>query len=552
MEQTKYSVGQYLIDRLTQLNLGHLFSIAGDYTIQWVNNFVEPSPVEVIEEVNELNATFAADGYARLKGISAVCFTYSAGTLSAVNATAAAYVEKVPIVVINGAPNIKQRLTFEQTGFSAHHLIKGDTDFQIYKNITVAAIKIDHPGSAPRLIDHALTACITEKRPIYIELLDDMIYEACEPPKGELKALKPISDANGLQNTISILKDKLEKAEKPLLWIGVEVDRFELHEKVEALIKQLNIPYVTELISKAVLSENDPQFAGVYDGQASSASTQTLIESSDFVLGLGVWLTDINVLGAAIDYDKSAFVSFDTLKYGTEFIPQVALEDVVDGLVASKVTCDSKLILEKPKDIPEVNLQDQITYQGFYNFIQENEYVSDQTLVGSDASLNYFGNILLKVGAPRGFIAQSYYSAIGYIGPAATGMSLAKEADQRVMVFTGDGGFQMCVQCLSTQTRFGLNPIIFIMDNGVYGVEQWLYDASVFSSDKPFFNSCILHRWEYSKLSDVFGCKGWKVTTYEALQVAIKEAMENVNSPSVIQVVIPDKSLPENATWKKD
>ena len=96
-----------------------------------------------------------------------------------------------------------------------------------------------------------------------------------------------------------------------------------------------------------------------------------------------------------------------------------------------------------------------------------------------------------------------------------------------------------------------LNPIIFVINNGVYGVEQWLADPTVFYTDKSFYESCLLHQWDYSKLADVFGCKGWKVTTYGELREAITCALENSESPSIIQVVIDGKSIPENATWKK-
>jgi indolepyruvate decarboxylase len=154
------------------------------------------------------------------------------------------------------------------------------------------------------------------------------------------------------------------------------------------------------------------------------------------------------------------------------------------------------------------------------------------------------------VPAPGGFVAQPSYSAIGYIGPAATGICLATNGDKRVMVFAGDGGFQMSAQCLSTQTRLNLNPIIFVMNNGVYGVEQWLADSTVFHTDKPFYRSCILHPWNYSKLADVFGCQGWEVRTYDQLEAAIAGALANANSPSIIQVVVADKSIPSNAAWK--
>ncbi|KZN68783.1 alpha-keto acid decarboxylase family protein [Pseudoalteromonas luteoviolacea] len=548
---TQYTVGQYLTERLEQLGLRHLFSIAGDYTIEWINKHIEPSSIELVEEVNELNAGYATDGYARLNGIGAMCFTYSAGTLSAVNAVAASYAERVPVVVINGAPSIQKRLTAQQTGFTYHHMIDGETDLNIYKNITAAAIKIDAPELAPQLIDYALTQCISQKRPAYIELLEDMVQQPCSKPMGQLQPLKPIPSEQGVEQSIAKIKQALEAAERSIVWLGAEVDRMGLHDQANALIRKLNLPYVTELISKAVFSENDPLFAGVFDGQASSEVTQALVKESDFILGLGVWLSDINSLGQSVDYDKTALIAWDTVKLGTYFVPQVPLNDFIDALTNQTINCAPPCAIPEPSAQPCQNFSGDISYQGFYDFIQSKEYISDNVLIGSDASLNFFGSLLLKVGTPRGFVAQPTYSSIGYIGPAATGMSLAKQDHQRVFIFTGDGGFQMTPQCLSTQTRFGLNPIIFVMDNGVYGVEQWLYNAEIFSSDQPFFDSCILHQWDYCKLADVFGCKAWQVNTYEDLNEAILDALENANTPSLIQVKVPAKSLPDNAKWKK-
>jgi len=545
-----YTVGQYLVDRLSQLGLGHLFSIAGDYSIDWLNQYVTPSDIEIIEEVNEVNAGYAADGYARLKGIGALCVTYSAGALCAVNAVAGAYVEKVPLVLINGTPSIKKTITFEQTGFSAHHFISGrETDLQSFEHITVAAVRIDNPDLAPVLIDYALTQCISERRPIYIELLQDMIDLACEPPAGVLKPARILSDQASLELSVAQICAKLESAQRPLIWVGPEIDRFGLQEKAERLIRQVNVPFVTELLSKAVLSEDHALFAGVLDGQASSAAVTELADTSDFVLALGVWLTDINSLGWNPDFNKTAFASMDAVKFGTYFGGQVALEHLIDGILAKQITPKARSLPEKlAYSAPTVGSADEIAYQGFYDFMQQ--YIDENTIVGSDASLNYFGSILLDVPGPGGFVVQSSYSSIGYIGAAATGICLAKRPDQRVIVFAGDGGFQMTAQCLSTQTRFGLNPIIFVIDNGVYGVEQWLADSTVFHTEKPFYKSCVLHPWNYSKLSEVFGGQGWKVRTYGELEDAVKGALANSGSPSIIQVVVPGKSIPDNAKWK--
>lgn len=345
----QYTVGQYLVDRLCQLGLEHLFSIAGDYSIDWVNRCVEPSPIEVIEEVNELNAGYAADGYARLKGIGALCVTYSAGALCAVNAIAGAYVEKVPVVLINGAPSTKRALTFEQTGFSAHHFISGrQTDLQVFEYITAATVRVDNPDLAPVLIDHALTQCITERRPVYIELLEDVVDLECQRPVDELKRARIMSDETGLRRSIARISERLQTAANPLVWIGVEIDRLGLQEKAAGLTRQLNIPYVTELLSKGVLSEDDPLFAGVFDGQASSAAVKELVRDSDFILALGVWLTDLNSLGWDPDLDKTAFVSLDTVKYATYFSPQVSVEQLMDGLLAAEVTCRGQTPPRKP------------------------------------------------------------------------------------------------------------------------------------------------------------------------------------------------------------
>jgi indolepyruvate decarboxylase len=176
--------------------------------------------------------------------------------------------------------------------------------------------------------------------------------------------------------------------------------------------------------------------------------------------------------------------------------------------------------------------------------------------------MNYFGTLLLKVSAARGYFAQSSYSSIGYIVPAATGICLAmrndeKKINQRVMVFTGDGGYQMTALCLVTQTRYGLNPIIFVIDNGVFAVEQWLADAAVFSTPAaPFKEGLEVYRCSYSEMSKVVGehCKGWRVETYGDLETAIAGAdgaLANLKGPSIIQVVVDRKSIPKNAEWKE-
>ena len=547
-----YTVGQYLVERLQQIGVGHLFSIAGDYSIDWLNNYVTPSTIELVQEVNELCAGYAADAYARMRGIGALCTTYSAGSFCAVNPIAGAYAEKVPVVLINGTPSVKRTLTFEQTGFSAHHFISGrQTNLQVFQYITAAAVRLDNADMAARLIDHALVQCITERRPIYIELLQDVVEMPCARPAGRLCPATRPCDAGELNDAAKSIRSELADAKSPVIWLGPEIHRFGLQEQAAKLIRAAKVPFVTELLSKAVLSEDDPLFAGVFDGQASSQAVQNLVRGADFILALGVWLTDINDLGWNLDLDRIAFGAFDAVKQGSQFWGPVNLPSLIDKLSEDPVQRSDDPSFEAPfaAPVPTEATDDPICYQGFYDVLPR--WIDKNILISCDASLNYFGCILLKVPAQGGCILQASYSAIGYAGPAATGMSLAKEPGQRVMVLTGDGGFQMTAQCLSTQRRFGLNPILFVIDNGVYGVEQWLAKSNVFGDDKAFYESCVLHRWDYSKLADVFHCKGWKVSTYRELEAAVTAALSVTDQPSIIQVIVPDHSLPDNAKWKE-
>jgi indolepyruvate decarboxylase len=549
-----YTVGQYLVDRLLEIGLNDLFAIPGDYCADWVHNYIQPSKMNRIGPTNELNAGYAADGYARINGVGAICVTYSVGALSAVNAIAGSFVEKVPVIVINGAPSVAKTLQYQQTGFSWHHFINGhQTDLHIYENITVAAVRVDNPEFAPEQIDFVLRQCITQKGPVYLEITEDMYDLPCTKPQGKLQPAKRLSNSPNLESAISILQTQLKNAKRPLIWTGVEIDRYGLQEKLEELLKRLNIPYVSTLLGKASISEYNPLFAGVFDGQASVESVQKLAADADFVLGLGVWTTDINNLGTTIAYNKVAFVAHDTLRFDSDdnFKAQVLLEDVIDALLKDTPECVSYALPKiTARKTPELDPQDQVTYQGFYDFIPK--YIDKNTIIGGGTSLNYFGSMLLKVDTPGGFIAQAAYTDIGYVTPAATGACVAMKGSKRMMVFAGDGGFQMTAQCISTQTRLGLNPIIFIMDNGVYAIEQWLAGPDVFKkgSKKPFFPLCELHEWNYSKLADVFGCKGWKAETYGELEIAVKAALKNTNLPSIIQVKIPPRSIPKNAEWK--
>ena len=553
-----YTVGQYLVDRLYEVGVKHLFAIPGDYCAEWVHKYLEPSEIERIGSTNEMNAGYSADGYARQNGIGAACVTYSVGAFSLLNPIVGAYVEEVPVIVINGAPSTKKMLEYKHAGFTYHHIVNGsDTDLRVYENVTVAAVRLDNAALAPDQIDNAIRECLTKSKPVYIETPEDIYDQPCERPIGKLTAAPQISDVTSLKLALESVIEKLKAANNPLIWAGIELERFHLQDDFKALIDKFNIPYVSSLLGKGVISEDNEHFKGVFDGNGTSDKVKELFNKSDFILGLGVWITDENTLGYPMPYEKMSLASRRFVKTGLDVQCDVILKDLLENLLksdiqnvgsASEITSSKYEMEPAPKHEPG----NKLTYQSAYDQISKNISTSlkeQPYVIMGGTGFNFFGSLSIPILTQSGYVTQAAYADIGYVTPAAVGVALA-EPNKRVLVFAGDGGFQMTAQCISTMVRLNLNPIIFVMNNGIYGIEQWLADPAVFNNKEKVYPLCVLHDWNYSKLMDVWGGKGWKVETHGDLDRAFNEAMKNTDGPSLIQVCVPEKSIPTLAEYK--
>ena len=165
------SVGQYLIRRLQDYGVGHVFGIPGDYILGFYGQ-LEESPIEVIGCTREDCAGFAADAYARIHGLGVVCVTYCVGGLSVCNSVAGAYAEKSPVVVISGAPGLAERINNPLL----HHKVRDfRTQLEVFEKLCVATAELNDPAVAFREIDRVLDTVVRYKRPGYIELPRDQV-----------------------------------------------------------------------------------------------------------------------------------------------------------------------------------------------------------------------------------------------------------------------------------------------------------------------------------------------------------------------------------------
>ena len=487
------TVGQYLLTRMHQAGVDHAFGVPGDYVLDLMDRLVE-SPIELICTCNELNAGYAADAYARLAGIGAVVVTYGVGAMSLVNAVAGAYAERVPLVVVSGAPHS----TMRRQGMLMHHLA-GDYQLQrdVMARITGASILLTDGDSAPAAIDDAIATCIRTKQPVYIEVPVDVVGQPCDDP-GDLPTPTPLtSDADALREALAEAADLLAVAKQPAVLVGVEVRRFRLAAAVSNLLERTGWPFAATINSKSTIPESHPHYLGVYQGGFSDGPAHDTIEAADCLLTLGAWMTDITTGGftAHLDDGKMIAVNSDKVRIRRHYYDRVGLEDFLTRLAASLPPAADNTHAHSPNPYPRPKafepIDEALTVRRFFDAV--NGWLDDDMIVISDIGDVIFGATELYRPAAETFLAQGYYMSIGYALPAALGACLARPG-ARPVVFVGDGALQMTVQAISTICRYRQSPVIIVLNNEGYVIERMIHDGP--------YNE--VQNWQYSRLAEVF------------------------------------------------
>jgi indolepyruvate decarboxylase len=523
-----WTVGAYLVERLRQVGVGHVFGVPGDYVLQFMDEIVA-SDVELVGTCNELNAGYAADAYARLNGVGAVCVTYAVGGFSVLNAIAGAFAERVPVVAISGGPSLADR----KRRRLLHHTL-GDYDVQVavFEHVTERSILLDDAARAPEQIDSTLRACLSSSRPVFIEVPADMVAAPCSAPEPFEFSSRPASDPDVLQEAVEEAARLLSAAQRPLLLGGVEVHRFGLQDELEALIDHMGVPIATALMGKSVIRETHPQYVGVYSGALSEDYVRELVEGADCVLSLGAWMSDINlgVYTAKIDPQVLIHASADRVQIKHHYFDRVYLGDFIESLQGALPARESPVLVRPASRALAADFAPDfakaITIERFY--ARMNHFLGDENVVLADAGDSFLCAGDLLIHDDVGFICQAFYCSIGFTVPAALGVGLA-DPTRRPVLFVGDGAFQMTAQELSTLIRHRLNPVIFLMNNRGYTVERVIHDG-------PYND---IANWQYSALPAVFG-GGWscQVRTEGELEPALVRALAEPDELAFIEVQI--------------
>ncbi|OJJ35956.1 hypothetical protein ASPWEDRAFT_109541 [Aspergillus wentii DTO 134E9] len=519
-------IGHYLFARLYQLGIREIQGVPGDYNLLALD-YLPAAGLRWVGNCNELNAGYSADAYARVKGISAIITTFGVGELSALNAIAGAYSEHVPVIHIVGQPSTSS----QRNSMLLHHTL-GNGDYNVFMNmsaqLSTATVKITDTMTAPTLIDHALRECWVQSRPVYIALPTDMVQEKVEGErlKQSVDLNDPLNDLEKEDYVVDVVLRYLHSAKDPVLLIDAGAIRHSAVDVVHALVQKSGLPTFVAPMGKGAVDETLPNFGGVYAGDGSNEGVRERVESSDLILSIGPLKSDFNTTGFSYRTSQLNTIDFDTEHVRVRYSEysgirmRGVLQKVMEKMGSLNVPSVHTPLTQTPPGSPVSALSAPITHSWLWpavsNWLQPGDVIITETGTAN------FG--IWETRFPKGVtaISQVLWGSIGYSIGACLGALLAtKGADhRRVILFAGDGSFQMTAQEISTMLRENLNPIIFVICNNGYTIERYIHGWG-----KPYND---IQTWQHGSLVEAFGADSQ--SRYSTYQVKTKGELDSLFS----------------------
>ena len=508
-------LAEYLFQRLRQLAIESIHGVPGDCNLELLD-YVEPAGLLWVGNANELNAGYAADGYARIKGLGVIITTYGVGELSAINAIAGAYAERAPVVHIVGTPHRNS-----QDGRKMIHHTLCDGEFQHFAqmatHVTVAQANLVDPTTAPKQIDDVLEQCLLHSRPVYIQVPMDVV--TVPVPADRLKsdiqisqlASSPASDA-----AIAEMIKRIHSAKKPVILIDGETRALGLMDGVQKLSSSSKWPTFTTTFGKGLVDMTSPNVYGIYKGAFADPKTKALMDSSDLILFFGPHESSTNSYSWTALPRPEVCISFafSGIKIAGELHRDVSPKQVLDrllneldfGEVKTYSDADLDLVRDHNLSYSEISNKEPIKQDKVWRLL--GTFLRPGDIVLGETGTAGYGVREMAFPAHTRLFAPITWLSIGYMLPAAQGAALAQREliassqyhgieSARTILLIGDGSFQMTAQELATIIHHNLSVVVFLINNDGYTIERCIHGLRQGYND--------ITNWRYLHAPALFG-----------------------------------------------
>ncbi|AGO13469.1 AaceriACL134Cp [[Ashbya] aceris (nom. inval.)] len=547
---SEITLGRYLFERLRQIEVQTIFGLPGDFNLSLLDKIYEVEGMRWAGNANELNAAYAADGYARLKGMSCLITTFGVGELSALNGIAGSYAEHVGVLHVVGVPSISA----QAKQLLLHHTL-GNGDFTVFHrmsaNISGSTAMISDIASAPAEIDRCIRNCYITQRPVYLGLpanmVDLMVPASLLQTPIDLN-LKP-NDPEAEAEVIETVLEMIAGAKNPVILSDACASRHDVKAETKKLIDVTQFPAFVTPMGKGSIDEQHPRFGGVYVGTLSSPEVKEAVESADLVLSVGALLSDFNTGSFSYSYKTKNVVEFhsDHIKIRNATFPGVQMKYVLRKLVDNVANVIKGYVPvpvpSKPANNKELDAATPLKQEWLWN--QVGKFLREGDVVITETGTSAFGINQTHFPNNTYGISQVLWGSIGFTTGACLGAAFAAEEldpKRRVILFIGDGSLQLTVQEISTMVRWGLKPYLFVLNNDGYTIERLIHgETAQYNEIQP---------WQHLNLLPTFGAKDYeaiRVSTTGEWDALTQDKAFNENSKiRMIEVMLPVMDAPSN------
>ncbi|GCD43478.1 alpha-keto acid decarboxylase family protein [Streptomyces paromomycinus] len=537
------TVADYLLRRLRELDVEHLFGVPGDYNLGFLDQVTAFPGLDWVGTCNELDAAYAADGYARLRGAAALVTTFGVGELSAVNGVAGAYAERVPVVAVTGMPATE----VAASGRPVHHtLMDGEYGHfgRMFAEVTVARADLT-AENAPAEIDRVLRAMWRERRPVHLNLPTDVVPAQVSPPTGPLIVPDEATDPGLLREFLTGCARMLDGARGVTVLAGHEAERFGLRGPLAGLLAAAPVRSAVFSSGKGVLDETAPGFVGPYTGEISDKRARAAVEDADCLILVGAPVSDSVTGGFSHHFAPERTIELrpGRASAGRGVFEGIAMADAVGGLAG--LLRDLGLPEPEgygepfayPDEAPGARLTQRQLWSAVGSFLPEG------SVLVAEQGTAFYGAQEVPLPVDGRFVGQPLWGSIGYTLPATLGTELAAP-DRRSVLVIGDGSLQLTAQELGTMTRYGAAPVVVVVNNDGYTVERAIHGATASYND--------IAAWDYTALPAAFGAGpgtvAVRVETPAELADALALAARTPDELVLIEAVLPREDAPELLT----
>ncbi len=510
----KITVNDFLIQELNRLGIKDVFGLPGDYNFNIIDAVEKNPNTNWVGCTNELNAGYAADGYARINGYGALVTTYSVGELSAINAIAGCFAENVPVISIVGIPKSK----FIRDNAVIHHNFCQPNyyaNFDAYSNYVQASAYLSEDNAKDE-IERILSVFVKEKRPVYIAIPVDIgqMYIENQPKIKEVK-----SDMKKLNRAVEHAMKLIEKSENPVILGDVLIERFQAKQEFNHLVKNSGFPSATLLMGKGIINEDEPNFIGTYLGTLDNIDVYNAVNNSDCVISAGTIFSDFNTLRFDIRFKPANFIEIQ----GTYTIVEckayedVLMKDMLNEL-ANRVRQRELTVLKNKPELCSTLIEEEMPLNYDYMLPRLQEFLKPDDLIITETGTFDFAAPSMTFPKNCLLVNQLLWGSIGWATPAAFGVMQA-DSERRTILLTGEGSHQLTFQSVSNMMFKKQKPIIIVLNNSGYTIER-----SISKNPLDPYNDII--PWDYTKLAAVFEGNIWtaKAKTNRELDEVLKQA----------------------------